>query len=240
MSRMGPNSWSSVLAVIAALLVVSPLAACKRSSEKEAGTSASASSSAGPFAVLETSRGVIAVRLLASEAPNAVANFVELATGKKPFKDPLTKETHAAAFYDGLLFHEVKAGKWIQSGDPASRNAPLGADNQAGYNFGWTGPGYEFADELPTPGTKLYDRPCLVGMTNHGANTNGSQFFVTEAPQPHLDPQACETSPAGVCGFVRIGEGACGSELVSTIARAGRSQTRLVKVTITDAAPACK
>lgn len=235
------TSTSGVRAAFTALLAISLVAGCKRSSDKKPEQSGAEASAAGHvFAVLETSRGVIGVKLLPGEAPNAVANFVDLATAKKPFKDPLTKETHAANFYDGLLFHRTESGKWVLSGDPSSRNAALGADNQAGYNFGWTGPGYEFADELPKPGTKLYEKPCMVGMTNHGANTNGSQFFVTETPQPQLESQACDRSPSGVCGWVRIGEGVCGCELVSAIARAGPSQTRLVKVTISNTPPTCK
>lgn len=240
MSPLIPTSGAR--AALAALLAISVVTGCKRSEKKAEGTAAAQSSAEGGelFAVFETSRGVIGAKLLPGEAPNAVANFVDLATGKKPFKDPLKKETRTASFFDGLLFHRVEVGKWVQSGDPASRDAPLGADNAAGYNFGWTGPGYEFADELPKPGTKLYDRPCMIGMTNHGPNTNSSQFFISEAPLPQLDPQACDRSPSGVCGWVRIGEGVCGCEHVGAIARAGRSQTRLVKVTISNTPPTCK
>ena len=234
-------SSSGARAALAALLALSVVTGCKRNEKKAGAAGSEAAASAGDlFAVLETSRGTIGVKLLPGEAPNAVANFVDLATGKKPFKDPLTKESRTANFFDGLLFHRAEPGKWIQSGDPATRDAPLGADNQAGYNFGWTGPGYEFADELPKPGSKLYDRPCMVGMTNRGPNTNGSKFFITEAPQPQLDPKECDQSPSRVCGWVRIGEAVCGCDLVAAIARAGPSQTRLAKVTITNTPPTCK
>ncbi len=227
-------------AALAALLALSIAAGCKRSSEKKAEASAGAAEAGGLYAVFETSRGVIGAKLLPGEAPKAVASFVELATGKKPFKDPLTKGTRTASFYDGLLFHVAEPGRWIQSGDPASRDAPLGADNAAGYNFGWTDPGFKLEDELPQLGTKVYDRPCMVGLSNHGPHTSNSQFFITEVPAPQLDPQACNRSPSGVCGFVRIAEGVCGCEHVGAIARAGRSQTRLVKVTISDTPPTCK
>ncbi|HYD40993.1 MAG TPA: peptidylprolyl isomerase [Anaeromyxobacter sp.] len=240
MTPLRPSS--AARAALAALLALSVVTGCKRSSEKKAqGATTQPSAEAGAvYAVFETSRGVIGAKLLPGEAPKAVATFVELATAKKPFKDPLTKETRTGNFYDGLLFHRAEPGKWIQSGDPASRDAPLGADNAAGYNFGWTGPGFEFEDELPQPGTKLYERPCMVGLTNHGPNTNGSQFFITEVPTPQLEPQTCDRAPSRVCGWVRIGEGVCGCELVGAIARAGPSQTRLVKVTISDTPPTCQ
>ncbi len=238
MSPLTPSSGAR--AALAALLALSVVAGCKRSSEKKAEAAVQAAEAGALYAVFETSRGVIGAKLLPGEAPRTVASFVELATGKKPFKDPLTKETRTASFYDGLLFHVAEPGRWIQSGDPASRDAPLGADNAAGYNFGWTDPGFKVEDELQQPGTRLFDRPCMVGMTNHGPNTTNSQFFITEAPAPQLDPQACDRSPSRICGFVRIAEGLCGCEHVAAIARAGRSQTRLVKVTISDTPPTCK
>jgi peptidylprolyl isomerase/peptidyl-prolyl cis-trans isomerase A (cyclophilin A) len=222
---------------LAALLTASPAPgadAPKAGAEK---------SSAKPvYAVFETSQGKIGVKLLSAEAPNTVANFVELATGKKEFKDPLTGQTGKASYYDGTLFHRVIPGFMIQGGDPATRDAPLGASSARNLPFGVSGPGYQFADELPPPGTKLFDKPCVLAMANAGPDTNGSQFFITEGfgdKVPQLEPRAC-ASRSGVCGYTRFGQGVCGCDLVSKIARAGNSQTRLVRVTISSSPPTCK
>jgi peptidylprolyl isomerase/peptidyl-prolyl cis-trans isomerase A (cyclophilin A) len=182
------------------------------------------------------------VKLFPAEAPRTVANFVELATGKKEFKDPLTRASRKGSFFDGTLFHRVIPGFMIQGGDPATREAPLGATSAKDLPFGYSGPGYQFADELPPAGTKLFDKPCVLAMANSGPDTNGSQFFITEGSGdrvPQLEPKAC-SSKSGVCGYTRFGQGVCGCELVGVIARAGNSQTRLVKVVISNTPPSCK
>jgi peptidylprolyl isomerase/peptidyl-prolyl cis-trans isomerase A (cyclophilin A) len=195
------------------------------------------------YAVFETSRGKIGIQLLPSEAPKTVANFVDLATGKKPFKDPVTGQSRTAPYFNGTLFHRVIPGFMIQGGDPATRDAGFGASASAnGIPFGVSGPGYKFEDELPPPGTKLFEKACVLAMANAGPNTNGSQFFITEgagAQVPQLEPRAC-SAPSGVCGYTRFGTGVCGCDLVGQIARAGNSQTRLVKVTIQSDPPTCK
>jgi peptidyl-prolyl cis-trans isomerase A (cyclophilin A) len=120
-------------------------------------------------AIINTSEGTITCKLFTKEAPKTVANFVGLATGTKEFKDPKTNAMVKRPFYNGLTFHRVISKFMIQGGDP------LGT--------GMGGPGYQFADEN-TNGS--YDKPGVLAMANAGPNTNGSQFFITVAPTPHL------------------------------------------------------
>jgi len=116
--------------------------------------------------------GMIECRLFQKEAPEAVANFVGLATGTKDWTDPKTKQLmRGKPLYDGTTFHRVIPGFMIQGGDP------LGT--------GEGDPGYMFKDEFDP--NLNFDVPGRLAMANSGPDTNGSQFFITEAPQPHLD-----------------------------------------------------
>jgi peptidyl-prolyl cis-trans isomerase B (cyclophilin B) len=74
-------------------------------------------------------------------------------------------------FYDGVVFHRVINNFMIQGGDPTGT--------------GRGGPGYRFEDELV--GNPLIHETAVLSMANAGPNTNGSQFFITHSPQPHLD-----------------------------------------------------
>lgn len=103
--------------------------------------------------------------------PNTVANFAGLADGSKAWLDPVTKQEMHRPFYNGLIFHRIIAGFVIQGGCPAGN--------------GMGGPGYRFGDEFHP--TLRHDRPGILSMANSGPNTNGSQFFITLAPTPHLD-----------------------------------------------------
>lgn len=123
------------------------------------------------YAVLKTSLGDVAIKLFPDHAPKTVANFVELAEGKREWTDPESGEKTTRRFYDGLTFHRVIAGFMIQGG------CPLGT--------GTGGPGYRFADEFHPE--LRFDRPYLLAMANAGPGTNGSQFFITVGPQPHLN-----------------------------------------------------
>jgi peptidylprolyl isomerase/peptidyl-prolyl cis-trans isomerase A (cyclophilin A) len=218
------------------ILLCAALAAALLSPPPTRAQAPKAKASGDQYAVFVTSRGKIGVKLLPGEAPNAVKNFVELAKGQKPWQDPKTRQPTQAPLYDGTLFHRVIPGFMIQGGDPLTRGEPVGK-NYAG--FGTGGPGFRFPDELKA-GTTPFAVPCQLAMANQGPNTNGSQFFITEVPTPHLNPRPCGDSPAGVCGYVHFGQGVCGCERVAEIARAGNGQTQLEKVEITSKPPTCR
>jgi peptidyl-prolyl cis-trans isomerase A (cyclophilin A) len=122
------------------------------------------------FATFKTSLGDIRVRLLPGHAPVTVANFVGLATGKKPWRDPRSGQERTEPLYDGTIFHRVIPQFMIQGGDP------LGT--------GTGGPGYRFEDEV-ADGPK-FDKPGYLAMANSGPGTNGSQFFITQVATPWL------------------------------------------------------
>jgi peptidyl-prolyl cis-trans isomerase A (cyclophilin A) len=122
-------------------------------------------------AIIETSLGIINIKLFPKNAPLTVANFVELACGTKEFTDFKTGKNIKGKFYDGLIFHKVIPQFMIQCG------CPLGS--------GTRGPGYKFKDEID-PSLK-FDKPGVLAMANAGPNTNGSQFFITETPTPWLN-----------------------------------------------------
>jgi peptidyl-prolyl cis-trans isomerase A (cyclophilin A) len=126
---------------------------------------------AGTYAVFDTSEGAFTIRLFEQEAPKTVANFVGLAEGTKEWKDPSTGEKKTEPYYNGISFHRVIEGFMIQGGDR------LGT--------GTGGPGYNFADEFHP--SRRHDRAGILSMANAGPNTNGSQFFITLGPTPHLD-----------------------------------------------------
>jgi peptidyl-prolyl cis-trans isomerase A (cyclophilin A) len=188
----------------------------------------------GLYATFETSSGKIVVKLLPEKAPQTVKNFVELVEGKKGWKDPRQGQAEVKApLYDGTLFHRVIPRFMIQGGDPLTKDAPTGARaSTAGQPFGTGGPGYTFKDEL-VKGDRPFEKTCQLAMANSGPNTNGSQFFITEGfgdDVGQLNPVECD---AGICGYTHFGEGICGCEKVGKITRAGNSNTRLLKVTIT-------
>lgn len=112
----------------------------------------------------ETNMGEFTAELYAKECPETVWNFVNLAEGRQETK----KE---GPFYDGLIFHRVISGFVIQGGCPQGT--------------GTGGPGYKFGDEC-MPELK-HDSEGVFSMANAGPGTNGSQFFITLAPTPHLN-----------------------------------------------------
>eukprot|EP00668_Euglena_longa_P001294 GGOE01001529.1.p1 GENE.GGOE01001529.1~~GGOE01001529.1.p1 ORF type:complete len:621 (-),score=183.00 GGOE01001529.1:278-2077(-) len=113
----------------------------------------------GQSAIIRTTMGDIHVKLFPDESPKAVENF----------------STHSrAGYYNGHLFHRIIKGFMLQTGDP-------GGDGRGGESI-WGG---DFEDEF-SKGLK-FDRPFILAMANAGPNTNGSQFFITTVPTPHLD-----------------------------------------------------
>ncbi|MCB0414723.1 MAG: peptidylprolyl isomerase [Bdellovibrionales bacterium] len=122
-------------------------------------------------AIFETSMGNFTIQLFDQQVPNTVNNFVGLASGEKEFIDAETGEKTKRPFYDGLIFHRIIDGFMIQGG------CPLGA--------GYGGPGYNFADEFHPE--LAHNKAGILSMANAGPNTNGSQFFITLGPTPHLD-----------------------------------------------------
>ena len=157
-------------------LILTPTAISRRLFLLITGIFFSVTASAGPnsnglYAKMQTSKGEIVLRLFYKRAPMTVANFVGLTEGLKEWKDPVTGKAKKTRYYDGLSFHRVINDFMIQGGDP------LGT--------GTGGPGYTFQDEFH-PELK-HSKAGILSMANAGANTNGSQFFITHVPTPHLD-----------------------------------------------------
>jgi peptidyl-prolyl cis-trans isomerase A (cyclophilin A) len=125
----------------------------------------------GLYATFDTSEGKIVCRLFDKEAPKTVANFTELAEGKREWTHPNTRNKSKDRLYDGTIFHRVIPNFMIQGGDPAGT--------------GMGGPGYKFEDETKGSPHK-FDKPGKLAMANAGPNTNGSQFFITVAPTTWL------------------------------------------------------
>jgi peptidyl-prolyl cis-trans isomerase A (cyclophilin A) len=131
-----------------------------------------AADAGNPKAIIETTMGNFDCTLFKDKAPLTVENFIGLATGTKDWKNPVSGVTkHNTPLYDGTIFHRVIPNFMIQGGDPAGN--------------GTGDPGYKFRDEIDP--TLKFDRPGRLAMANSGPNTNGSQFFITEVPTPHLN-----------------------------------------------------
>jgi len=148
------------------------------------------------LAVFETTRGTITLKLLTDDAPMTVANFKNLAD---------------AGYYDGIVFHRVIPSFMVQGGDPTGT--------------GRGGPGYKFADEqsaLRVP----HNAPGTLSMANSGPNTNGSQFFVTHLPTPHLNGKHAV--------FGRVIEG---QDIVDAIRKGDVMKSVKVVVAAAEAAP---
>jgi len=115
-------------------------------------------------AVFETNQGTFEIELYAKECPETVWNFINLAEGRQ-------EASREGNFYDGLIFHRVIEGFMIQGGCPSGT--------------GTGGPGYRFDDEFDS--SLRHNSAGIFSMANAGPGTNGSQFFITLGPTPHLD-----------------------------------------------------
>ncbi len=112
-----------------------------------------------PHVVLETTHGKIELELFPDVAPLAVENFV----------------THIKeGYYNGIAFHRIIHNFMIQGGDPTE----TGRGGESIWHK-------EFKDEFKP--NLIFDKAGILAMANHGANTNGSQFFITTAPTPWLN-----------------------------------------------------
>ncbi len=130
----------------------------------------------GLYAEFITSKDTMIAKLFYDKVPVTVANFVALAEGNHP----MTEEQYKGKpFYDGLTFHRVMNNFMIQGGDPLGNGT-----GSAGFKFT-----ADFSPELK------HDKPGILSMANSGGfNTNGSQFFITEAPYPNGDAYLADGS----------------------------------------------
>ena len=147
----------------------------------------------GIYAYIQTSLGDIVGKLYMDRAPLTVSNFVGLAEGTientfRPIGEP---------YFDSLIFHRVIPNFMIQGGDPQGQ--------------GSGGPGYAFKNE--THPELKHNKPGIFSMANSGPNTNGSQFFITHGPTPHLDGS-----------YNVFGETVIGQEVVTKIGNTPRSR----------------
>jgi peptidyl-prolyl cis-trans isomerase A (cyclophilin A) len=190
---------ASCLAVWSQATPASPKAAPAKKPAAAATPAAkpAAAATSQPTAIIETTAGKMTCTLFPDVAPIGVANFIGLATGTKDWTNPISHaKKHGVPLYDGTIFHRVIPNFMIQGGDPA------------GSGSGEIG--FEFKNE--TSATLKFDRPGRLAYANAGPDTNGSQFFITEAAYASLN--------GGYTIFGQCDEAAVA--LVKQIARMGR------------------
>ena len=134
---------------------------------------------------LDTANGAIECTLDHRESPQATANFVALASGLEPWRDPDTGETLKTRFYDGMTFNRTIKNFIIQTGNPGARASG--------------GPGWAIAREGDP--RNRYDAPGALGMVDSADDTHGSQFFITLRKQTSLKERY---SAFGVCESMDI------------------------------------
>ena len=148
----------------------------------------------GLYAIFNTSEGTITAVLYEKYTPATVANFIALAQGSKPWRDPKSGAMVRRPLYDNITFHRVIPGVAIQSGDPTGTSA-----HNCGVNV---------RDES-LPGLR-FSSPGRLAMANTGqADSGGCQFFITDAPRPEWDGK-----------YTIFGEVIAGKDVVSKISHA--------------------
>jgi len=148
----------------------------------------------GLYAVLNTDAGAITAQLFEKDTPATVENFVALAQGTKPWRDPKTGQMVRRPLYENITFHRVIPGEAIQSGDPTGTSA---------HNCGVT-----IRDEF-LPGL-LFSGPGRLAMANTGAaDSGGCQFFITDQPMTRWNGK-----------YTVFGQVVAGMDVVSKIAHA--------------------
>ena len=166
--------------ILIILLITTSAASAQSSSAQQSAPAAKATGPAKPtvhmgtkpVAIINTTAGKMTCTLFPDKAPIGVQNFIGLASGTKDWKNPVSgANKHGVPLYDGTIFHRVIPGFMIQGGDPAGN--------------GSGDPGYKFKNE--TSPDLLFDQPGRLAYANSGPDTNGSQFFITEVPTPHLN-----------------------------------------------------
>jgi len=173
----------------------------------------------GLYAIFNTSMGTITAKLFENETPNTVKNFVALAKGTKPWKDPKTNTMVAKPMYNNITFHRVIPKFMIQTGDPTATGS-----HECGFTI---------KDEI-VPSLK-FDQPGRLGMANIGSpNTGACQFFITEVPYPSLNG-----------GYTLFGQVVEGQDIVTKIGAVPRDRNdkpttpvKLITVTIKREGPA--
>jgi peptidyl-prolyl cis-trans isomerase A (cyclophilin A) len=163
-SAVSTASWSQTAPAAKSAPAKKPVAA--------AAAKPAVAPAAGPAAIIDTTAGKLTCTLFPDKAPIGVANFIGLAQGTKDWTNPVSHaRKHGVPLYDGTIFHRVIPNFMIQGGDPAGS--------------GSGDVGFEFKNE--TSPTLKFDRPGRLAYANAGPDTNGSQFFITEVPYPHLN-----------------------------------------------------
>ena len=122
----------------------------------------------GLFAEFVTSKDTMVVKLFYNKAPLTVSSFIGLSEGTHPM---LVDSLKGKPYYNGTVFHRVINNFMIQGGDPTAT--------------GSGSPGFKFGDEFDN--SLAHDKAGILSMANSGPATNGSQFFITDAPTPHLN-----------------------------------------------------
>jgi peptidyl-prolyl cis-trans isomerase A (cyclophilin A) len=152
----------------------------------------------GTYAIFDTTEGKVVCRLFEKEAPITTKNFMDLAEGKRSWKDSVSGKGGDGPLYGGTIFHRVIPDFMIQGGDPSGT--------------GMGGPGYKFQDETKGSPHK-FDKPGKLAMANAGPNTNGSQFFITVGNTDWLTGK-----------HTIFGEVVEGYEVVETISKVARNR----------------